>query len=798
MREEAKGLEASLIDFFEGAWPEIDPAPLKLSWHHEAIAEHLEATARGSIRKLLINVPPRHTKSLMCSVAFPAWIWAQQFDPEFPIMGPQASFFCLSYGNDLALDHALLMKRLIQSRWYRSRWGRRVTISEDKEATDKFDTTAKGTRMSGSMDGTSTGRGADYRIFDDPHNIRRIESDHMRKTTTDTYDQVMKNRVTDPKTSVEIIVMQRSHEGDLSGHVLAKDAGYTHLMLPAEFEPDRHCLTYVGGEPFWADPRTKKGELLWPDQWGTGELKTFKDNEYTWCTPSESPVLMADLSMKPIGTIDVGDAIIGFTTDTAPRPSNKDAYARRRLVPAKVLSISKSMQPVVKILLDSGETIRCTADHKWYNGGKNAHPLYLPPKVGRKLCRVCPPTIQKLETEEEIRAAGWLAGFFDGEGSVTLTKKKGGYPPSALVTFAQGAGRNLPLCERLERELTRFGFDYGYQEHLRQDRKTGRDRAHKSRLYYLRNGGHALPTHQRFLHVIRPNKWRERMIQGALGTAFVTGREAILSITPDGEEAVYGLETTTGNYVVWGLASSNSGQYQQRPSPAGGGIIKREWWNLWGDEDDPLLEKPENARFRKHPNYTMKIGVLDTAYTEKQQNDPSAMAVWGLWANDRGIPQVMLASAWHERLLFPDLIAKVVETARRMSIDVLLVEDKTAGPPIVQELQRYYSDESWQVELVPINRSSGDKAARLTSVSPSFNQGQIWSPNKKWANDFIDIVAMFPNAIHDEQADLTSMGIGYFRKRGLLDTEAEIRHHEDQKRNKRGRERPLYPGTSRR
>lgn len=171
MLTEAESLQASFIDFFAAAWPEIDPAPLQLSWHHEAIAEHLEAIAYGHIRKLLVNVPPRHSKTLIVSVAYPAWLWCQEPDPDYPLLGPQAKFLCLSYSDQLAMDNATLARRLINSDWYRKRWGNRVLIAGDQDAKNKFDTAAGGTRISASFGGSVLGRGGDIKIIDDPHKV---------------------------------------------------------------------------------------------------------------------------------------------------------------------------------------------------------------------------------------------------------------------------------------------------------------------------------------------------------------------------------------------------------------------------------------------------------------------------------------------------------------------------------------------------------------------------------------------------------------------------------------------------
>lgn len=278
MREETERLEASLIEFYKAAWPVFDPAPYVHGWHLEAIAEHLEAVAKGQIRKLLITVPPRHSKTLMASVVFPAWIWARQRTTEFPLLGPQTKFLCLSYGDELALDSALLMRRLIESDWYQERWGKRVTLTSDQEAKSKFDTTAGGSRISAGFGGTLTGRGGDIKIIDDPLKADDAESEVERKKVIRRYDGTLKSRITDPRMNAEVVIAQRLHEEDLPGHIIGSDPDFELLMLPAEFELGRRHTTSIG----WTDPREDEGELLWPERFGSKELAQYKVNPYEW------------------------------------------------------------------------------------------------------------------------------------------------------------------------------------------------------------------------------------------------------------------------------------------------------------------------------------------------------------------------------------------------------------------------------------------------------------------------------------------------------------------------------------
>jgi len=277
LREEREILEGSLIEFYRAAWPVMDAAPYQDAWHLEAVAEHLEAIAYGKIRKLCVNLPPRHSKTLMVSVCFNAWMWTKEPDEEFPLIGPAAKFMCLSYGESLAMDNAILTRRLVDSDWYQERWGHRVSLTSDQSNKHKFDTMAGGTRISGSFKSTVTGRGAGIRIYDDPHKMDEVESPTIREGVLKLYDTTLKSRITDPKISAEVLVAQRGHMNDLSAHFLS-DPDVVHLNLPAEYDSTRRCATVIG----WEDPRTEDGELLWPGRWGPKELAPYKRDPYEW------------------------------------------------------------------------------------------------------------------------------------------------------------------------------------------------------------------------------------------------------------------------------------------------------------------------------------------------------------------------------------------------------------------------------------------------------------------------------------------------------------------------------------
>jgi predicted phage terminase large subunit-like protein len=119
------------------------------------------------------------------------------------------------------------------------------------------------------VDGSALGEGGDRLVADDPNNLKKIHSETERQSAIDWWDEVMSTRGNDPRTVAKVIVQQRGHEGDITGHVLKK-GGYVHLKLPAEFEGDA-CET-----PIFRDPRTRPGELLWPERFGPEELSALK------------------------------------------------------------------------------------------------------------------------------------------------------------------------------------------------------------------------------------------------------------------------------------------------------------------------------------------------------------------------------------------------------------------------------------------------------------------------------------------------------------------------------------------
>lgn len=531
--QEAERLEASFYEFVKAAWHVFDPAEFVGNWHLEDLCDHMEAVARGHIPRGLFNVPPRTGKTNFISVCFCAWVWAQR--ERGPLMGPQVSFFYASYAEQLSLEHSLKCRRLIESRWYQKYWGSRFRLMADRNTKGHFENDKGGYRMASSVDARATGYGADILVADDPHLVKEAESDLVREGVVRWWAETMPSRLNNRRTGAMIVVMQRVHEGDLSGHILANDLGYVHFCVPMSYVPCQHVNAWVGDkietfigddvenvdedDIFWVDRRTEEGQLLWPER----------------------------------------------------------------------------------------------------------------------------------------------------------------FPASEVA--------------KIEKELGPYAY---------------------------------------------------------------------------------------------------AGQFQQEPAPRGGGIIRSEWWKPYDDE----AAKEHGAEPGRYPGFEFILAALDTAYTEKEENDPSAMSIWGIFRDKAGNPKIMLMFCWQERLLFHELVSRVGGDCQRFRVDRLIIEDKAAGHSVSQELARLFGAFDFGIELVNPRTGfikSPDKVARLQTVVHLFAEGLIYAPDKEWADQMIKQCAMVPRAIHDDLADTCSMGLIWLRRAGwAVKKEERALEMEDETRY-RPRMTALYP-----
>jgi predicted phage terminase large subunit-like protein len=282
------------------------------------------------------------------------------------------------------------------------------------------------------------------------------------------------------------------------------------------------------------------------------------------------------------------------------------------------------------------------------------------------------------------------------------------------------------------------------------------------------------------------------------------------------------MERTRREIGPYGWAS----QYDQSPKPRGQGIFDPSWWQLWDPPDG------------KFPAFEFVVASLDGAFTEDEENDPSALTVWGTFVHpETKRNSIMLIRAWRKHLGFsaerferlqietiidgkrwmPEgivpgmsddevkrrnawfkrrtmskwgLVEHVQDTCKEFKVDLLLIENKASGRPAAQEIANRYGLQRFGIQLCD---PKGDKLARALSVQPTFSQGLVYAPERDWSDLVIRELEAFPRGKYDDLTDSTTQVMKYFRDAGLAMTDEEVSHEEYQRALHRPQKRALYP-----
>jgi hypothetical protein len=247
-------LRQDFCTFIQRCFQHLNPhTQFSMNWHIEVLAARLEACRQGEIRRLIINIPPRHLKSLSASVAFSAWVLAHN---------PAAQILNVSYAQDLSDKLARDFRTVMTSTWYRSLFATRP--SNPKQALQEFETRQHGYRLATSVGGVLTGRGADLIVIDDPIKPEEAMSESLRRSVNAWFDNTLFSRLNDKRNGCIILIMQRLHEDDLVGHVLEQEP-WEVLCFPAIAEHDEEFVidTAFGGR---ARHVRSAGEPLHPER----------------------------------------------------------------------------------------------------------------------------------------------------------------------------------------------------------------------------------------------------------------------------------------------------------------------------------------------------------------------------------------------------------------------------------------------------------------------------------------------------------------------------------------------------
>ena len=232
----------SLYHFLEYFWPVVSAHTFTPNWHIKYLCDELEAVAQRvgnrqpKLHDVLINISPGSTKTIMCSIMFPAWCWTKWYSTRF---------ICSSYSAQLSLESAEYCRELIRSQMFQDMYPE-IDIKPDKDTKSNFKIIKKiggrnnqvlvgGSRYSTSVGGTLTGFHGDILLVDDPLNPAQAASDVELQNANHWVEQTLSTRKTDKSITPTVIIMQRLHQDDPSGHMLQKQkVNIKHISLPGE------------------------------------------------------------------------------------------------------------------------------------------------------------------------------------------------------------------------------------------------------------------------------------------------------------------------------------------------------------------------------------------------------------------------------------------------------------------------------------------------------------------------------------------------------------------------------------
>lgn len=249
-----------------------------------AILEHLVYVSQGEIRNLAVMMPPRMSKTLLCSVLWPVWHWIQS---------PQTQWIFAGYEQSLVLESAQASRRLIESGWFQQFYGHEWYLRSDANKKELYHNSRGGYRISTSVGGKTAGFGGDIQVLDDPNNTKKVESDAIRLSANEWHDNAWRSRMNNPNKSQKVYVAQRTHDSDVIGHVLAMEPHrWVQLIMPMEHDPKRICITYPNdgkgvkkdAKAIFRDPRKIEGELLNPKRFDKDTAQVERDamSERAW------------------------------------------------------------------------------------------------------------------------------------------------------------------------------------------------------------------------------------------------------------------------------------------------------------------------------------------------------------------------------------------------------------------------------------------------------------------------------------------------------------------------------------
>ncbi len=816
--------EDSLMFFLETFWKYVEPAtPFVKNWHIEAICEHLEAVTHGEINRLLINVPPGMLKSLLVDVFWPAWEW---------IHFPANRFLCTSYSQSLTERDNIRFRNVIMSPEYRTMWGHKFGPSKDSFSVVKVANDKTGWKLATSTGGTGTGERGDRVICFSYDELVATENGRMKigdivekninvrawsynETTGKMELRKITKKFKNPSSPLLKITMEDGTSVKCTydhkilsswGYMPAKNLVVGNLLLAAprwmqfpsldvtipKFEtkvfPDSTISN--AGNSFGTDSvfdtqrfggiissRSDLFDHFFGEMRSTvfersmsltivDILKSSSVFKIVGSGISSIAVFMSDLlSFRARTNKGGGNNLMNESVDTL--TSAAHCYSGITFIEKRSHCLSGNAQGMTVANGDSRNALNSSdiGNNIQSLESYDIYPSFLRIKSIEAVHEIPPFTYCLTVEDNHNLCCGDVSSIICSNCDDPHNVKDG---ESELV-------RRSTLQYFTEVLPTRLNSPINSAIVVIMQRVNEEDVS-----------GYIISKDLGYTHLMLPMRFDpSRKCVTELGFEDPRTEEGEL-LFPERmpENVVQRDEKVMGSYAV-------AGQFQQMPTPRGGGIIKEKWWKMYPEYPEAMDEEGKPINSLEYPDMEFIVAFADTAYTTKETNDYSALTIWGVWRKD-GAPKIMLMAGWKERLELNDLVKKINRSCSRphgIPVDRLLIENKASGKSVQQELLRLFEGSHFAVETV---EPKGDKESRMYAVSGLFENGMIHAPDRGWSQMVIDDTSKFPKGAHDDIPDTVSGALMWLRNCGFALRSDEYDNMDLESRILKAPDSPLY------
>lgn len=724
--------------------------------HHAIMANAFERVARGELKRLIINMPPRHTKSEFASYLLPAWFLGQF---------PQKKVIQCSHTAELAVGFGRKVRNLVDTDAYKNIFPN-LALSTDSKAAGRWNTSKGGDYFAIGIGGAVTGKGADVLIIDDPHSEQEAA---LAEVNPDIYDKTYEWYTSGPRQRLQpggAIIIVMCMTGDTP--VMRPDGSETPL---ANLRVGDTVATYEGGELTTSRVTNFQSN-------GVDDVFTVKTQSGITVRANERHPFLVEYNgvrkWARLRDLTPGMSLVRTTAVTAPQDHN----------------ISPDCATHAKPVLPTTEKTPTRHTNPWATMVSGRAKRALAERLFTALVSVCLATENSIPLRSTLLSRTALAG--SNIATASLWANTSGWSPRVEIA-ATSADNRLPLRTR-----ARIGMA---------------SCASTIAMTLAKCADFCVTTATSLWGMANPPK-----SLSAPQRTYEFTADPIVEITPAGREEVFDVEIErTENFIANGLVVHNTrwskrdltgqilkdaaandslgeweviefpailpsekplwpefwsveellkvkrdvpnskwmAQYQQNPVSESAAIVKREWWQIWDQDTPPYCE------------FTLQC--WDTAFEKTSRADFSACTTWGVFyqPDDNGVDQanIILLNAFRDRMEFPELKRVAIEEYREWEPDSIIVEKKASGAPLIYEMR------AMGIPVQEFTPTRGnDKISRLNAVSDLFASGRVWVPATRWAEEVVDEVAEFPAGAHDDYVDTVSMAMHRFRRGGYVST----------------------------